>query len=158
MLFLKFQIGAEAYVLDTAQIAEVLPLVNIRGIPQAPSGIAGLFNYRGKPVPVIDLSQLTLGRPAQRHLSTRLILVRHGERLLGLIAERATETIQRAATDFAPSGVASDAAPYLGPVTQDGTGLIQWIDVQKLLSASLSSVLYRQAGEEPWVSPESQRS
>jgi chemotaxis-related protein WspB len=151
VLFLKFQIGTESYVLDTAQIVEVLPLVNIRRIPQALAGIAGLFNYRGQPVPVIDLSELTLGRPAQRHLSTRLILVRHGTHLLGLIAEQATETIQRAVTDFAAAGITSDAAPHLGPVARDGGGLIQWIEVSKLLPASISSVLFRQAEEEAWV-------
>jgi len=156
VLFLKFQIGVEAYVLDTAQIAEVLPLVNIRSIPKAPAGIAGLFDYRGTPVPVIDLSELALGRPSQRHLSTRLVVVRHGNHLLGVIAEQATETIQRDAADFTASGVTNKDAPYLGLVTQDGGRLIQWIEVHKLLPASVSSVLYRQAREEPWPSPELQ--
>jgi chemotaxis-related protein WspB len=152
VLFLKFQIGVEAYVLDTAQIAEVLPLVNIQRIPKAPAGIAGLFDYRGTPVPVIDLSELALGRPAQRHLSTRLVVVRHGDHLLGVIAEQATETIQRDAKDFAASGVTNKDAPYLGPVTRDGGRLIQWIEVHKLLPAAVISVLYRQGREEPWPS------
>jgi chemotaxis-related protein WspB len=156
VLFLKFQIGAEAYVLDTAQIAEVLPLVNIKRIPQAPAGIAGLFDYRGTPVPVIDLSELALGRPAQRHLSTRLVVVRHGDHLLGVIAEQATETIQRDATDFAASGVTNKDAPYLGPVTRDGGRLIQWIEVHKLLPAAVINVLYRPGREEPWPSAQLQ--
>jgi chemotaxis-related protein WspB len=158
MLFLEFQIGAEAYVLHTAQIVEVLPLVSVKRIPQAPVGIAGLFNYRGRPVPVIDLSELMLGRAAQHHRSTRLILVRYGERLLGLIAEQATTTLQREALDFTDSGIANDSAPYLGPVTQDGARLIQWIEVHKLLPESVSSVLFRQAEEALWPSPESQHS
>ena len=158
MLFLEFQIGAEAYVLDTAQIVEVLSLVNVKRIPQAPVGIAGLFNYRGRPVPAIDLSELTLGRAARRHRSTRLILVRYGEHLLGLIAEQATRTLQREAVDFTDSGIANDATRYLGPVAQDGARLIQWIEVEKLLPASVSSVLFRQAEEASWPSPESQHS
>jgi chemotaxis-related protein WspB len=158
MLFLKFQIGAEAYVLDTAQIVEVLPLVNIRRIPQAPAGVAGLFNYHGRPVPVIDLSELTLGRVAQRHISTRLILVRYGDDLLGLIAERTTATLEREAADFTYPGIANDATPYLGPIAQDAGCLIQWIEVQKLLPVSVSSVLFRQAKEQLWSLPESQHS
>jgi chemotaxis-related protein WspB len=156
MLFLQFKIGPEAYVLDTAPIVEVLPLVSIKRIPQAPAGVAGLFNYRGKAVPVIDLSELTLGRAAQRHISTRLIVLRYGVHLLGLILEQATETIQREPADFAASGIASDATPYLGPVTQDAGRLIQWIAVDKLLPASVSHVLFRQAEEQLWSSPESQ--
>ena len=77
MLFLLFQLGQDRYALDTGAIAEVLPLVAITAIPQAPAGVAGLFNYRGAPVPAIDLSQLTMGRPARRRLNTRIIMVHY---------------------------------------------------------------------------------
>jgi chemotaxis-related protein WspB len=145
MLFLKFRIGSESYALDTTQIAEVLPLLEITRVPQTPVGVAGLINYRGRPVPVIDLSELMLGEPGRHHISTRLILVHYGEHLLGLIAEQATETMRREAESFTDSGLASDAAPYLGPVTQDGGRLIRRIDVQKLLPPEVSSVLFRPA-------------
>lgn len=158
MLFLKFRIGSESYALDAAQIAEVLPLVQIARVPQAPIGVAGLINYRGKFVPVVDLSELMFGEPARPHISTRLLLVRYGEHLLGLIAEQATETMRREAASFAESGIASDAAPYLGPVTQDGSQLIRRIELQKLLPAAVSSVLFRQAEESAWSTPASQRS
>ena len=157
MLFLKFRIGSEGYVLDTAQIAEILPLLEITHVPHAPAGIAGLINYRGRPVPVIDLSQLMLGEPARPHISTRLVLVRYGDRLLGLIAEQATEMMRREAGSFADSGLASDAAPCLGPVTQDGGRLVRRIDVQKLLPPDVSSVLFRQIEENAWPTPESPR-
>ncbi len=157
MLFLKFRIGDESYALHTAQIVEILPLLEIMRVPQTPAGVAGLINYRGSPVPVIDLSELMLGEPAQPHISTRLILVHYGRQLLGLIAEQATEMMRREAGSFTESGIASDAAPYLGPVTQDGGRLIRWIEVQKLLPASVSSVLFRQAEENVWSTPESPR-
>jgi chemotaxis-related protein WspB len=145
MLFLTFRIGDENYALDTAEICEILPLLRITRVPQAPSGVAGLINYRGRSVPVVDLRELVLGEPARPHISTRLILVRHGEHLLGLIAEQATEMIRREQASFADSGVRSDTAPYLGPVTQDGDRLIRWFEVQKL-PAAVSGALFRQAG------------
>ena len=93
MLFLVFQPGAHRYAIDASQIAEVLPLVTIKTIARAPEEVAGIFVYRGAPVPVLDLSQLFEGRPAERRLSTRIIIVRctggSGDtRVLGLIAER----------------------------------------------------------------------
>jgi chemotaxis-related protein WspB len=157
MLFLKFQVGSESYALDSARIAEVLPLLEITRVPHAPAGVAGLINYRGGCVPVIDLSELLLGEPARSHISTRLILVHYGEHLLGLIAEQATETMRRDAGSFADSGLASDAAPYLGPVTHDGGRMIRWIEVQKLLPTAISSVLFRRAEENSWSTPESPR-
>ena len=41
--------------------------------------------------------------------------------------------------DFGPSGIANDEAAYLGPVTADAGGLIQWIDPSKILAPSMSA-------------------
>ena len=150
MLFLVFELARDRYVLDVSQVAEVLPLVDIRQMPQAPPAVAGILNYRGAPVPVIDVSQLTLGRPAERRLSTRIILVHYPDadgqmRLLGLIAERATQTVRHEEKDFVASGVTSDGASYLGPVIADARGLLQWLDVRTLLPPSVRDVLFKQA-------------
>ena len=153
MLFILFQLGRDHYALDAAQVAEVLPLVQVKKIPHAPVGVAGVFTYRGAPVPVIDLSELALGRPAHARLSTRLLLVRYpdatgAKRLLGLIAEKATETLRREPGDFVASGVKSDGAPYLGPVLSDARGIIQWIEVEKVLPASVREVLFTETVRE----------
>lgn len=149
MLFLLFQLGNDRYVLDVGQVAEVLPLVSLKQIPQAPPAVAGVFDFRGEPVPVVDLSQMALGRPAHCRLSTRIILVHfsdaNGEqRLLGLIAERVTETLRRDPSDFVITGVDLDAAPYLGPVVTDARGLIQRVDVDQLLTSALRDLLFQQ--------------
>lgn len=149
MLFLVFQLGPDRFALDTGTVAEVLPLVAITQIPQAPAGVAGMFNYHGAPVPVIDLSQLTMGRPAERRLNTRIVLVHYPDpngttRLLGLIAEKASETARREPADFVASGITNDRTPYLGPVASDARGLMQWIDVGTLLPASVRDVLFKQ--------------
>lgn len=152
MLFLLFQLGTDRYALDVRQVAEVLPVVSIKLIPQARPAIAGIFNYRGAPVPVIDLNQLMSNRPAQQRLSTRIILVhypdRSGEpRLLGLIAEQVKATMRRDVADFVDAGVRADATPYLGPVASDATGLVQWIEVDKLLPETIQDLLFRPTAE-----------
>jgi len=149
MLFLLFHIGKDCYALDASQVVEVLPHMEIRAIPQAHRGVAGIFNYRGTLAPVIDLSELVMGQPAAKKLGTRIILInypdKNGEkRPLGLIAERATETMKRDGKDFAAPGVTNKATPYLGPVVQDERGLIQWVEVDKLLSDSLRDSLFQQ--------------
>ena len=148
MLFLLFQLGKDRYALEASQVVEVLPLLNFKKIPQAPPGVAGAFNYRGAPVPVIDLSELTIGNPSRQRLSTRLVLVNYpldsgGRRILGLIAEHATETVHLEPTDYLSAGVTVDEAPYLGPVAKDERGLIQWIEVKKLLPESMRELLFR---------------
>lgn len=142
MLFLMMHLGDDRYVLNTGQISEILPVVELKKIPQAPPAVAGAFNYRGVPVPVVDLVQLVSGRPARPSFSSRLVLISYadasGQRhQLGVITEKATETIRLNPMDFGPCGVGSVNTAYLGPVTSDERGLIQWIDPTRILPATL---------------------
>jgi chemotaxis-related protein WspB len=149
MLFILFQIGRDRYALPASSVIEVLPLMNLKRVPGAPSGVAGVLNYHGTAVPVIDLNQMTLGEPAARRLSTRIILVLYPlgadhPRALGLIAEHATNMIQRTIQDFTETGVESDDARFLGKVANDAGGLIQWIGVERLLTSEVRNVLFRE--------------
>ena len=150
MLFLLFRLGEDRYAIEARKIAEVLPLVDVKQIPQAPPAVSGAFNYRGASVPLIDLSQLALGRPARLRLSTRIMLVHYPDasgtsRLLGLLAEHVTDTMSRAPGDFQDSGVSLPEANYLGPVAADADGLVQWIQVENLLPPSVRDLLFQSA-------------
>jgi chemotaxis-related protein WspB len=147
MLFLLFQIGNDRYALEARHTLEVIPYLALKSIPQAPRGVAGIFNYRGQPVPAIDLCELTFGRPARERLSTRIIVLNITDpegrsRKLGLIAEHATEMMRRPADDFVDSGVKVGAAPYLGPIIMDDKGIIQLLRAQYLLSESVRALLF----------------
>ena len=163
MLFLLFELDGDRYALDAAGIAEVLALAPTKSIPGAPAWVAGMFERHGEPVPVIDVSQLALGRPARQLRSTRLVLVRyspgnaaqtgmHGERgeparLLGLIVERATQTRRIEPAQFLDSGIATPHARWLGPVANDAIGLVQWVEVQQMLSDEVKALLFPQAAD-----------
>src|ERR1700691_5928842 len=100
MLFLVFQLGTDRYAIDAADVVEVLPLVQSKLIPHTPPGVAGIFDYHGVPVPLIDLAELALGKPSHRWMSTRIILINYRQKsgeaqLLGFLAEHATETLRR---------------------------------------------------------------
>jgi chemotaxis-related protein WspB len=147
MLFLTFQLGKDRYALQASRVVEVVPLVALKRLPQAPAGVAGIFSYRGRPVPAIDLCDLTLGHPAAERLSTRIIIIHYPDanghhRLLGLVAEHATEMLRKDANQFVESGVKVAAAPYLGPVLMDSQGPVQWIHEQRLLSEPVRDVLF----------------
>ena len=149
MLLLLFKIGKDRYALPASKTIEVVPLVSLKRIPQTPAGVAGIFNYHGQPVPVIDLSELALGTPCEPRVSTRIILVHYPHRqdrkqILGLMAEQTSETIQRGKTDFLNAGVAVKTAPYLGAVIMDARGIIQCVEVEHLLSQPLREMLFEQ--------------
>ena len=153
MLFLLIQLGNDRYAVETRQVVEVLPLLSLKRIPRAPSCVAGAFNYRGAPVPVVDLSELTTGHPSRPRLSTRIVLVNYplesgGHRILGLIAEQATTTIRLEPADFRDVGVTIDEAPYLGPVAKEEHGLIQRLELKKLLPELVRGLLFREPVEQ----------
>jgi len=158
MLFLLFQLGKDRYALEASRLVEVVPLLDLKELPQAPKGVAGIFNYRGRPVPAVDLSALTLGRPARERLSTRIIIVNYpGENgahhLLGLIAENATGMLRKEAKDFIDPGVKIGASPFLGPILADAHGAIQWVHEQRLLPEPVSKLLFSEpaaAGHEAY--------
>ncbi|MEX5686311.1 Chemotaxis protein CheW [compost metagenome] len=147
-LFLVFRIGNERYALQAIEVVEVLPRLPLKSIAKAPAWVAGVFAYRGSVVPVIDLSALTYGTPAQARTSTRLVLVnyRPGEtrqaQVLGLVLEQATDTLRCNPADFQPYGLDNRQAPYLGPVREDAQGLLQWVRVADLLSEQVRALLF----------------
>ena len=147
MLFLLFQIGNDRYALEAKHAIEVIPLLALKKIPHAPRGVAGIINYRGQPVPALDLSELTFGRPALERLSTRIIIVHYADAAgrdqhLGLIAEHATEMMRRSEHDFVASGLNVEAAPYLGPIVMDDKGVIQLLRAQYLLNDKVRELLF----------------
>jgi chemotaxis-related protein WspB len=128
-------------------VAEVLPMLEVKRIPQAPPAVRGAFDFRGTPVPLLDLSRLALGRDAAEQLSTRIVLVHYPDargatRLLGLLAEHATETLRRDPSEFRDAGVEVPDAPWLGRVASDAGGLVQWVQVEQLLPPELRALLF----------------
>ena len=147
MLFLLFQAGNDAYALDARQVREVIPRVVLRECPGAPAFIAGLFNYRGIVVPVLDFCRLLQQPPCRPRLSTRILLVAGGEpahhrsRLLGLMVESLIKTLEAEEQVFSQAGVAADQAPFLGTIFCDGERLIQRLIPDRLWSAETTTML-----------------
>jgi chemotaxis-related protein WspB len=149
MLFLLFQLGKERYALPANKVVEVVPLLTLKPLPQAPRGFSGIFNYRGRPVPALDLSEITLGRPAEERLSTRIVVLEYpssdgGSQLVGLITEHATGMIRQNLSAFKHSGIQLPSAPFLGPVLMDDQGGIQLIREEYLVPESVRQMFLSQ--------------
>lgn len=146
MLFLVFKLGNERYALQARNVVEVLPLLSLKRLPHPPKGVVGLIDYHGRPVPALDVSGLTLGKPACERLSTRVILVAcsfHGQsRLLGLIAEHVTELVRKNEAEFESTAVSLRTAPFLGPVMLDENGTVQLLLEQHLLPSAVQEQLF----------------
>ncbi len=147
-LYLLFRMGEQRFALDAHEVAEVLPRLPLKPIAHTPAWVAGVLAHRGALVPVIDVGALSFDMAAPVRTSTRLVLVHYRadplrpELLLGLILEQATDTLRCLPEEFQPYGLDNQQAPYLGPVREDGQGLVQRISVQDLLSDAVRTLLY----------------
>ena len=136
-------------------MVEVIPMLQLRRLPHPIAGVAGIVNYRGRPVPAVDLSALTTGTPAAERLSTRIVIINHESaegqaHAVGLIAEQATETLACDSQQFSNSGPRCPGAPWLGPIFTDPRGSIQWLYQDRLLPAALQKALFEAA---PTIAP-----
>ena len=75
MLLLTFRAAESLYAVDVARVVEVVPRIDLRRLPHAPAFLAGVFDYRGVVVPVVDLGILLGSDACADRLSTRIILV-----------------------------------------------------------------------------------
>ncbi len=136
-LALLFYIGDVKYTIKCEKIREIAPMVSLKPVPHTPEFFAGYFNYRGDIVPVIDLCQLIQGIPCCMRLSTRIILVNYMGKndiphIVGLIAERVTETMRKPEDAFVLPGIKSKEAPYLRGIVMERGEMIQYIDLNLL--------------------------
>jgi chemotaxis-related protein WspB len=137
MLVLTFHVGEERLALEARDVVEVLPLLNARRMASPAIGVVGTFDYRGTFVRLIDLSATLSGRAAAARLSTRIILVRvaadASRSLVGLIAENATEMLQCDAADRVAEAETAVEASYRGAIFRTPRGIVQLLDLQRLL-------------------------
>jgi chemotaxis-related protein WspB len=139
MLMLLFYAGDDLYAIESTHVVEVIPRVALRKVQYVPEYVAGLFNYRGTILPVVDLCHLIQGNPSHAYLSTRIMIVSHtkadGElQYLGLMAERVTETLNRSLSDIRASSIHVDGAPYLTSTIIDEKRIIQCLQIEQLFN------------------------
>ena len=147
MLFIVFKAGNAHYALEARQVIEVVPLVTLRACPGAPAYIAGLANYHGTGVPIVDLGRLVGGAPCAVYLSTRIILMPYAgegnqQRVIGLLAEMVTNTVEREEADFGRNNAAVPGTSCPGKLAVGGTGFIQRVVVAQLVPKELEQMLF----------------
>jgi chemotaxis-related protein WspB len=151
---LVFHVGEERYAIETRVLLEVVPAVPLREVPGTAPALAGLLDYRGHVVPVVDLCRLFGRGPCPERLRNRIMvcdLVAAGavapdappaERLVGALAEDVTRIARLdPERDLAHPGPVSPGVPALGALLRSGEGLLQLVDVGDLIPADLRAAL-----------------
>lgn len=146
MMMLLFSVGGDSYGINVRDIVEVLPNVTLKHFPQGPEPVAGLLNYRGTVVPVVDLTLLMSAHASRDRISSRIVLMNYfneggASHFLGFLVEKITETVRIPDDAFSRSGVETNNTPFLGDVAIHAGAMVQIVDIKKVLSDSMKAML-----------------
>ena len=134
-----FFLSGEEYGVDVRLVQEIVRVSEITPVPRAPAFIKGVINLRGRVIPVVDLKRkLALGEVSEAARSSRIVVVKVRERLVGLLVDAASQVLKVpvASVEAAPEEVGIDAN-YLRGVAKLENRLIILMDLTKVLSLEL---------------------
>jgi len=150
MLYVLLDAGTDTYAVASATVVEVVPCAALKSAPGAPPSVAGILNYRGGPVPVVDCGFLLAGRQAPVRFSTRIILQRlvigGRGRVLGLMGENVTRVHSFEESDFVEPGARAADFPFAGRVAALGDRWVQRLHMESVLAEDVWKILL---SEEP---------
>jgi len=101
--FITFRAGEQEFGADIMAIREIRGFTPTTRLPQAPTYVLGVINLRGVVLPVIDLNA-RLGRDAtQANPKHVIIVVKAGERNIGLLVDAVSDILTVTAGDVQPT-------------------------------------------------------
>lgn len=130
------RLGSSRYAIAIADVAEVAALPRLTRVPGAPAWLAGVANWRGRMLPVLDLRPLLAGESVHLPGSARLLVISRDGVVAGVLAEAVPGVYDGELADVAPAPATlprSAAALVVGQVT-DREGPLAVLDVGAVLA------------------------
>jgi purine-binding chemotaxis protein CheW len=121
---LTFKLDDQEYALQTANVVQVTRMVAMVRPPKTSEVIEGMFNLRGKVIPVINIRKL-FGLPAQTHdLNTQLLIARSEGHMMALAVDAVSEVLTLPAINLESPDQIGMQNKYLSAVGKIGSRLI----------------------------------
>lgn len=134
----SFNIGEEEFGVDILKVQEIIRLVEITKVPNAPSFVEGVINLRGKVIPVIDLRK-RMGLPSiASNIETRIIVVEIENKIVGFLVDCVNEVlrISRNITEPPPEVISGLNSDYITAIGKLEDRILILLDLEKILSTS----------------------
>ena len=149
--YLTFTLAGEEYGIGILKIREIIGMMPITSVPQAPAFVKGVINLRGKVIPVIDL-RLRFGMPAMDYTERTCIIVveidlQDTALNIGIVVDSVSEVLNIAGSNIenAPMfGTQLNTNYILGMAKIEG-GVKILLDIDKVLTANEIGLLEKAA-------------
>jgi purine-binding chemotaxis protein CheW len=132
--YLGFYLGSEVYGLPLEQLREVARVSQVRRVPGAPSGVAGLVNLRGEILCALDVRAI-LGLPPQTAPEPPfLVALRGSGDPLGLIVDSIADIYSVAPSDIEapPATWSAERAECFIGTARVSAGLMGLLDLARV--------------------------
>jgi purine-binding chemotaxis protein CheW len=129
------RLGASRYAVAMGDVAEVAAVPRLTRVPGAPLWLAGVANWRGRMLPVLDLRPLLAAEALPLPGSARLVVLARDGVVAGVVAEAVPGVYDGELADPAPAPptLTADAASLVLGQVADRSGPIAVLDAAAVL-------------------------
>ncbi|MGB4700889.1 MAG: chemotaxis protein CheW [Syntrophomonadaceae bacterium] len=133
--YVIFSLGEEEYGINISYAQEIMRVPGqITKLPNMPAYIDGVFNLRGKVIPIIDLKKRFDFAQTERNADNRLLVIDLGNMLVGTIVDDVSEVlmIDEASIENLYSEIAGIGKNCIQGICNMGDRLIVLLDALKM--------------------------
>ncbi|HEY8091864.1 MAG TPA: chemotaxis protein CheW [Polyangiaceae bacterium] len=132
--FVGFVVGDVEYAVAIARVKEIARPMPIVALPHPPPSVAGVADFRGEVIPVVELRERFGLAPVPATRKTKWIVVDASGRLIALVVDAVTEVFGTGGAELRPAPTlgGGDDLRGLAGVTGHGAGLVFVLDVARL--------------------------
>lgn len=128
------RLGPGRYAVPLPAVAEVGRPPVLTRVPGVPHWLAGVANWRGRVLPVVDVRSLLAAEPAGPGPASRLVVLAHDGFTVGLVADAVEGTLALPTRLEPPPTTLNGAAHLLAGQVLDDAGPVGVLDVDALLA------------------------
>ena len=134
--YVVFKLGEEEYGLDIMNVSEIILYQETVKLPNVPSFIDGIINYRGSVIPIICLKKRFNINLKDNDHNTRIIIININDNQVGFIVDEASQTIKLDDNDVDPTPdiVSGIDIKFITGVGKINDRLVLLVDLEKVLT------------------------
>jgi purine-binding chemotaxis protein CheW len=154
VLHVLFKVGGAEYAIPASEVLHMDAYTGATRVPGAAPFVAGLVQVRGRVVPVVDL-RARFGLPPRADTDeaareARVVVVKGGERVVGLLADSAREVVKLEPEAVRPPPelvTAAGGVAFVRAIAQAGERLLMLLDVAKVIGPGDADVVVAAAAD-----------
>ena len=140
--YLTFFLGDEEYGLQILKVQEIIGMMAITAVPRTPTFMRGVFNLRGKVVPIVDLRMRFEMPCVDTTDETCIIVVEANNVEMGIVVDRVSEvsTVDGDSIDHAPSLGVGVGTEYLLGIGKSRGRVTLLLDIDRVLAPAVEAL------------------